>query len=295
MIDATRTIRASVRDVEITLLISIALVILVVFVFLRSVRSTLIPSVAVPISLIGTFGVMYLLGYTIDNLSLMALTVATGFVVDDAIVVVENITRHLEEGMKPMEAALHGAKEIGFTVVSISISLVAVFIPILLMGGHRRPALPGVRGDALGGHRHLHGRVAHDHAHDVRAAPAPARGGEKHGRLFRASERAFTRILGGYERSLAWVLRHQRLTIAVTLGTMAATVYLYSIDPQGLLPAAGHRADERLDLGGPGHLLPVDAGQADRVREDAHGGSRRRERRRLPRRGDRTRGGSSRR
>ena len=118
------------RDIQITLLISITLVILVVFVFLRSVRSTIIPSVAVPISLIGTFGGMYLLGYSLDNLSLMALTIATGFVVDDAIVVIENITRHLERGMGPQEAALLGAKEIGFTVISISLSLVAVFIPV---------------------------------------------------------------------------------------------------------------------------------------------------------------------
>src|SRR5207247_1232444 len=122
VIDATRTIRASVRDVEITLAISILLVVLVVFVFLRDVRSTLIPSVAVPISLIGTFGAMYLLNYSIDNLSLMALTIATGFVVDDAIVVIENITRHLEEGMTPLDAALKGAQEIGFTVISISFS-----------------------------------------------------------------------------------------------------------------------------------------------------------------------------
>ena len=135
VLNATTTIRASVRDVELTLLISIGLVILVVFVFLRSVRSTIIPSVAVPVSLIGTFGGMYLLGYSLDNLSLMALTIATGFVVDDAIVVIENITRHLEHGMTPLEAALLGAKEIGFTVISISISLVAVFIPILMMGG----------------------------------------------------------------------------------------------------------------------------------------------------------------
>ena len=135
VVNATRTIRASVRDVEITLLISISLVILVVFVFLRDLRSTLIPSVAVPVSLIGTFGVMYLLGYSVDNLSLMAMTVATGFVVDDAIVVIENITRHLEQGMQPLAAALRGAQEIGFTVVSISVSLVAVFLPILMMGG----------------------------------------------------------------------------------------------------------------------------------------------------------------
>ena len=129
------TIRASVRDVERTLLISVLLVILVVFVFLRSPRTTMIPSVAVPVSLIGTFGVMYLCGYSLDNLSLMALTISTGFVVDDAIVVIENITRYLEQGMKPFAAALRGAREIGFTVLTISISLVAVFIPLLLMGG----------------------------------------------------------------------------------------------------------------------------------------------------------------
>src|SRR5205814_9973379 len=127
VLDRTTTIRASVRDVEFTLLLSIALVILVVFLFLRNWRATFIPSVAVPISLIGTFGVMYLAGYSIDNLSLMALTIATGFVVDDAIVVIENITRSLEQGMSPVQAALRGAKEIGFTVVSISISLIAVF------------------------------------------------------------------------------------------------------------------------------------------------------------------------
>src|SRR4029450_13188204 len=135
VLNATTTIRASVHDVQITLLISIGLVILVVFLFLRSVRSTIIPSVAVPISLIGTFGGMYLLGYSLDNLSLMALTIATGFVVDGAIVVIENITRHLEQGVAPLGAALLGAKEIGFTVMSISISLIAVFIPILMMGG----------------------------------------------------------------------------------------------------------------------------------------------------------------
>ena len=135
VLDRTTTIRASLRDVEITLMISIGLVILVVFVFLRDVRATLIPSVAVPVSLIGTFGVMYLCGYSLDNLSLMALTIATGFVVDDAIVVLENVSRHMEEGMPPMQAAMQGAGEVGFTVLSMSLSLVAVFIPILLMGG----------------------------------------------------------------------------------------------------------------------------------------------------------------
>ncbi|HEX9011577.1 MAG TPA: multidrug efflux RND transporter permease subunit [Holophagaceae bacterium] len=235
LIDATRTIRASVKDVQFALSISILLVILVVFLFLRSPRSTLIPSVAVPISLIGTFGAMYLLGYTIDNLSLMALTVATGFVVDDAIVVVENITRHLEGGMTPMEAALHGAKEIGFTVVSISISLIAVFIPILLMGG-------------------LVGRLFREFAVTLSIAIVVSllvsltttpmmcarllrpHAEERHGRLFQASERGFQWIMVRYERSLAWVLRHQPLTLAVAVGTMVATIGLYIIVPKGFFP-----------------------------------------------------------
>jgi multidrug efflux pump len=234
--DSTRTVRASVHDVEITLLISIALVILVVFVFLRDVRSTLIPSVAVPVSLIGTFGGMYLLGYSVDNLSLMAMTVATGFVVDDAIVVIENITRYLEQGMAPEEAALRGAKEIGFTVLSISLSLVAVFIPILLMGG-------------------IVGRLFREFAVTLSLAifvsllisltTTPMmcakllRGHseeKKHGRLYRANERAFQWILSGYEHSLRWVLRHQPLTLLITLVTMAASVYLYVIVPKGFFP-----------------------------------------------------------
>jgi multidrug efflux pump len=235
IIDATRTIRASVKDVQLALAISIALVILVVFVFLRSVRSTLIPSVAVPISLIGTFGAMYLLDYTIDNLSLMALTVATGFVVDDAIVVVENITRHLEDGMKPMEAALYGAKEIGSTVVSISISLVAVFIPILLMGG-------------------IVGRLFREFAITLSVAiiismvvsltTTPmmcsrilrSKDEERHGRVFQASERAFQWIMGHYERSLAWVLRHKALTTLTWLATLITTVALYWFIPKGFFP-----------------------------------------------------------
>jgi len=233
--DSTRTIRASVRDVQGAMTISIGLVILVVFLFLRSVRSTLIPSIVVPVSLIGTFGVMYLLGYTIDNLSLMALTVATGFVVDDAIVVIENITRHLEMGMSPMEAAFAGAGEIGPTVVSISISLIAVFIPILLMGG-------------------IVGRLFREFAVTLSVAIAismlmsltvtpmmcsrllrPA-GQTKHGRVFQASERILGRVTVLYQDSLAWVLRHQRATLAVTLLTMAATVGLYILVPKGFFP-----------------------------------------------------------
>jgi multidrug efflux pump len=233
--DSTTTIRASVHDVEMTLIISILLVILVVFLFLRDVRSTFIPSVAVPVSLIGTFGIMYLLGYSIDNLSLMALTVATGFVVDDAIVVVENITRYLEQGMKPVDAALRGASEIGFTVLTISISLIAVFIPILLMGGivgrlFREFAIV------------LSVAIAVSMVVSLTATPMMcaqllrSREDERHGRLYQASERAFDWILHKYERSLSWVLRHQFLVLLITLATMGASVYLYIIVPKGFFP-----------------------------------------------------------
>ena len=233
--DRTTTIRASVRDVELTMLISIVLVILVVFAFLRSVRSTLIPSIAVPVSLLGTFGIMYLCGYSLDNLSLMALTIATGFVVDDAIVVIENITRHLEKGARPLEAAMVGAKEIGFTVVSISLSLVAVFIPILLMGG-------------------IVGRLFREFAVTLSAAIFVSmlisltttammcatllkpHDQERHGRIYRANERAFDWVLARYAGALRWVLRHQPLTLATALCTMAATIYLYVLIPKGFFP-----------------------------------------------------------
>ena len=231
--DRTTTIRASVREIEITMMISIALVILVVFLFLRTPRATLIPAVAVPVSLIGTFAVMYLLGFSLDNLSLMALTVATGFVVDDAIVVIENVSRHLEQGLGPMAAAVAGAREIGFTVVSISLSLVAVFIPILLMGG-------------------IVGRLFREFAVTLSVAILVSmvvsltttpmmcarllRTEVAHGRLYRASERGFDRILAFYRRSLEAVLRHERLMLVVTLITMAATGYLYVTIPKGFFP-----------------------------------------------------------
>ena len=235
VLDRTQTIRASVRDVERSLMISISLVILVVFVFLRSVRATLIPSVAVPASLIGTFGVMYLLHYSIDNLSLMALTISTGFVVDDAIVVIENITRYLEQGMPPMQAAFKGASEIGFTVLSISISLVAVFIPILMMGG-------------------IVGRLFREFAVVLSVAILMSLGisltttpmmcsrllkdlrDERHGKVFRASERAFNSVLGLYERSLGWVLEHSHLTLAVLGLTIAFNIYLFWNVPKGYFP-----------------------------------------------------------
>ena len=207
-LDRTSTIRASVSDITRTMVITIILVILVVFFFLREVRSTLIPSVSVPLSIMGTFGVMYLLGYTLDNLSLMALTICTGFVVDDAIVVIENITRHLEEGLSPYDAAMIGSKEIGFTVLSMSISLIAVFIPILLMGG-------------------IVGRLFREFAVTLSVSigvslvvsltttpmlsakflePHSAR---KHGRIYRLGERFFNWLVSEYELGLRWVLRNQ--------------------------------------------------------------------------------------
>jgi multidrug efflux pump len=233
--DRTTTIRASVHDVQFTMIVSIILVILVTFLFLRDFRATLIPSVAVPVSLVGTFGVMYLAGYTVDNLSLMALTIATGFVVDDAIVVIENITRHLERGASPLEASIEGAKEIGFTVLSISVSLVAVFIPILLMGG-------------------IVGRLFREFAVTLSVAVGVsllvsltttpmmcarmlrARHDRHHGRLYRGSEVIFDWILKRYEHSLTWTLRHPRLTMTVMLATVALTGYLYVIIPKGFFP-----------------------------------------------------------
>src|SRR5215471_10220644 len=231
--DRTTTIRASVRDVERALLLSIALVILVVFVFLRSGWATLIPSVAVPLSLLGTFAVMYLLDYSIDNLSLMALTISTGFVVDDAIVVIENVSRYLEQGMRPLDAALKGASEIGSTVLTISISLVAVFIPLLLMGG-------------------IVGRLLREFSITLSIAIAVSmvvsltttpmmcahllKEHAEHGRLYRASERVFNWIVNGYGGALKVVLRHSFATLLALFATIALNVYLFIQVPKGFFP-----------------------------------------------------------
>jgi multidrug efflux pump len=236
VVDRTATIRASVHDVEMTLSLSVGLVILVVFVFLRDARATFIPSIAVPVSLIGTFGVMYLFGYSVDNLSLMALTISTGFVVDDAIVVLENIDRYLEAGMQPMQAALKGAAEIGFTVLSISVSLVAVFIPILMMGG-------------------IIGRLFREFAVTISVAIGVSMvvsltttpmmcawllkakaDHAKHGRIYNLFESGFDWVLGRYESSLQWVLRHQFTMIIATLLTIAFTGWLYVVVPKGFFP-----------------------------------------------------------
>ena len=234
--DRTQTIRASVHDVQITLFISIGLVIVVMFVFLRRFWPTFIAGVTVPLSLAGTFGVMYLLGYSLDNLSLMALTVSVGFVVDDAIVVIENIVRFIERGDSPLDGALKGARQIGFTVVSISLSLIAVFIPILFMGG-------------------LIGRIFHEFAVTLSVAIVvsavisltltpmlcarflkpedPDRGS---GWFYEATERFFAALLGAYERALRWVLRHRVFTLLVTVATLVATVAMYVIVPKGFFP-----------------------------------------------------------
>jgi multidrug efflux pump len=231
--DQTVTIRASVHDVEITLGISVVLVILVVFFFLRNFRTTFIPSVAVPVSLIGTFGVMYLLGYSIDNLSLMALTIATGFVVDDAIVVIENISRYLEQGMHPVQAAIKGAGEVGFTVMTISFSLIAVFIPLLLMGG-------------------VVGRLFHEFAVTLSVAILVSmvisltatpmmcahllKQREEHGKFYAFTERFFTWIVGTYGRTLNFVLDFAPITMVVLLATVALTVWLFIRVPKGFFP-----------------------------------------------------------
>jgi multidrug efflux pump len=229
----TQTIRASVSDTELTLVGSVLLVILVVFLFLRNPRSTLIPSIAVPVSLVGTFGVMYLFGYSIDNLSLMALAISTGFVVDDAIVVIENITRYLEQGMPPFQAALTGAREVGFTVMTMSTSLVAVFIPLLLMGG-------------------IVGRLFREFAVTLSVAVVVSMvvsltttpmmcahlldARETHGRLHQFTERVFRRVVELYGRSLTVVLRHSFVTLMVLAATIALNVYLYIHVPKGFFP-----------------------------------------------------------
>ena len=232
--DRSVSIRGSVHEVQFTLLLAIALVVLVIFLFLRNLSATVIPSLAVPMSILGTFMVMYVLGYSIDNLSLMAMTLAVGFVVDDAIVMLENIVRHLEEGKSRMEAALIGAREIGFTIVSMTASLAAVFLPVLFMGG-------------------IVGRLLHEFAVVIAAAVIvsgivsltltpmacsrflrPPR--ENRSRLYVASERVFNGMLGIYERSLQVVLRHPRYTVGVFFATVVMTGYLFYVIPKGFIP-----------------------------------------------------------
>ncbi len=234
--DRTTTIRASVADVQFTLVLTVILVVLVIFLFLRKLWATVIPSVALPLAIVGTFGVMDLIGFSLDNLSLMALTIATGFVVDDAIVMIENIVRYIEAGEKPFEAALKGSRQIGFTVISLSVSLIAVFIPLLFMTG-------------------VVGRLFREFAITLSIAVIVSafvsltltpmmcsrlltpESDERHGPLFAWSERVFDAMLAWYTRGVRWVLGHQPLTLAVAVVTLAATLVLYVVTPKGLLPA----------------------------------------------------------
>jgi len=233
--DRTETIRASVKDVEFEMMLTICLVVMVIFLFLRNLSATIIPAVAVPLSIVGTFAVMYLLGYSLDNLSLMALTISTGFVVDDAIVMIENIDRFLEEGHSPMEAALQGAGQIGFTIISLTVSLIAVLIPLLFMGD-------------------IVGRLFREFAVTlavtivisalVSLSLTPMMAARllknpktvKHGRIYEASERAYERVIEWYGTTLRWVLRHQTATLLATVAALALTLYLYVIVPKGFFP-----------------------------------------------------------
>src|ERR1043166_2584751 len=248
--DRTGTIRASIRDVQFTLILAVVLVVLVVLIFLRTIRATVIAGVALPLSLIATFGVMWFCGFSLDNLSLMALTIGTGFVVDDAIVMIENIVRHMEEGETAFDAALRGAREIGFTVISLTVSLIAVFIPLLFMTG-------------------LVGRMFREFALTLTIAVITSavvsltltpmmcsrllrhdRGSEAN-RITRAFNRALDGVVEGYRRSLEWVLRRQTMTILVTAGTLALTIWLYIIIPKGFLPPQDTGLINAVTEGGP--------------------------------------------
>ncbi|HEX4505178.1 MAG TPA: multidrug efflux RND transporter permease subunit [Alphaproteobacteria bacterium] len=261
--DRTQTVRASVADVEITLMITIALVVMVIFLFLRKVWATVIPATAVPLSLIGTFGAMYLLGYSIDNLSLMALTIAVGFVVDDAIVMIENIVRHIEEGDSAYEAAVKGSRQIGFTIISITVSLIAVFIPLLLMGG-------------------LIGRLFHEFAMTVTVAVVISalvsltltptmcarflgNDEERHGKLYMALENFFDWLVSGYSRGLRFVLGHRRLTILSLLATVALTVVMFLTIPKGFFP----QQDNGLIIGATEASLDISFAEMVRKQEAA--------------------------
>jgi multidrug efflux pump len=233
--DRTNTIRASVKDVQYEMMLTVVLVVLVIFVFLRTLAATVIPSIALPLSLVGTFGVMYLLGYSLDNLSLMALTISTGFVVDDAIVMIENIERYIEEGHTPLEAALQGSAQIGFTIVSLTVSLIAVLIPLLFMGD-------------------IVGRLFREFAVTLSvtilfsaiisltltpmmcALLLRHKDQAKHGRFYEWSERAFNNTIAFYGRTVKFVLKHQTVTLLVTIGTLVATIWMYIVVPKGFFP-----------------------------------------------------------
>ncbi len=233
--DRTTTIRASVHDVQFELMLAVALVVLVIFLFLRNAAATTIPAVAVPLSLVGTFGVMYLMGFSLNNLSMMALTISTGFVVDDAIVMIENIARYIEQGEPPLQAALKGAEQIGFTILSLTVSLIAVLIPLLFMGDvvgrlFREFAI------TLGVTILISAVVSLTLTPMMCAKLLRHTPEEQQGRLYRVSQRWFDRVIAAYGSTLRWVLDRQGLTLVVAVGTLALTVFLYIIVPKGFFP-----------------------------------------------------------
>jgi multidrug efflux pump len=269
--DRTATIRASVHDVQFTLLLSVGLVVMVVFIFLRTIRATIIAGVALPLSLVATFGVMWFLSFSLDNLSLMALTIGTGFVIDDAIVMIENIVRHLEDGEPPFAAALNGAREIGFTVISLTVSLVAVFIPLLFMSG-------------------IVGRMFREFALTLTVAVITSavvsltltpmmcsrllrdNSNSAAGALTRRLNRAVERAVDGYHASLEWVLRHERATLLVTIATLVATVWLYAVVPKGFLPIQDSGLIKAVTEAGPevsyAQMQQLQQNIADTIRRD---------------------------
>ncbi|HEY9074707.1 MAG TPA: efflux RND transporter permease subunit, partial [Desulfobaccales bacterium] len=233
--DRTTTIRGSVADVQFELMLAVGLVVLVIFLFLRNISATIIPSVAVPLSLVGTFGVMYLLGFSLNNLTLMAMTIATGFVVDDAIVMIENVTRYLEMGDPPLQAALKGSEQIAFTILSLTISLIAVLIPVLFMGEvvgrlFREFAI------TLGVTILFSAVVSLTLTPMMCARLLKHTPEEQQGRLFHASQRVYDRIIDFYATTLRWVLKHQTGTLLVAVGTLVLTVFLYLVVPKGFFP-----------------------------------------------------------
>ena len=233
--DRTETIRASVKDVQFELMLTVALVVMVIFLFLRNLSATIIPSVAVPLSIVGTFGVMYLLGYSLDNLSLMALTISTGFVVDDAIVMIENIDRFLEEGHSPLEAALKGSGQIGFTIISLTVSLIAVLIPLLFMGDivgrlFREFAV------TLSVTILVSALVSLTLTPMMASKLLKSKGQARHGRFYQASELFYEKVIAFYGRTLSWVLKHQTATLLATVGALVLTLGLYIIVPKGFFP-----------------------------------------------------------
>src|ERR1700745_3167185 len=235
LIDRTQTIRASVKDVQFELMLTVALVVMVIFLFLRNLSATVIPSVAVPLSLVGTFAVMYLLGYSLNNLTLMALTISTGFVVDDAIVMIENIDRYLEEGDSPLNAALKGSGQIGFTIVSLTVSLIAVLIPLLFMGDvvgrlFREFAI------TLAVTILVSAVVSLTLTPMMCAKLLKTKGSSRHSRFYEASERLYERGIERYGSTLQWVLKHQTATLIVTVATLVFTILLFIVVPKGFFP-----------------------------------------------------------